>query len=118
MRLNDLEQAMLRGAQGEPRRFAMQHLLDVGNYFDARDLVEVSHVHLMADTEALGEAGVAFLERMAARPLKERRVRVPTLADPRGADFKAYKRLRQARSPHPSQSASTRARHAAPCSTK
>ncbi len=96
MKLNELEQAMLAGEQGEPRRFAMQHLEAVGRFFDAEDLVEISHAHLMADTEALGEAGVAFLEKMASYPAKERRVRVPTLTDPRGADFKAYKRIRQA----------------------
>jgi predicted aconitase len=49
----------------------------------------------MADSEALGESGIAFLERLAAAPAAERRVRVPTITDPRGADFKAYGRLRQ-----------------------
>ena len=96
MRLNDLEQSMLAGEQGEPRRFAMQHLLEVGRFFDAADCVEISQVHLMADTEALGEAGVAFLEGLAAHPPAERWVRVPTLTDPRGTDFKAYRKLRQA----------------------
>ncbi|MCZ6532261.1 MAG: aconitase X catalytic domain-containing protein [SAR324 cluster bacterium] len=95
MRLTDLEEAMLAGEHGEPRRFAMEQLVQVGEFFDAEDCVEISHVHLMADTEALGESGVAFLEQLAAHPFKERRVRVPTLTDPRGADFKAYKRIRQ-----------------------
>ncbi len=96
MRLSEAEAAMLAGGQGEPRRFAMEQLVQVGEFFDAQDFVEVGHVHLMADTEALGEAGVAFLEKLAAHPLKERRVRVPTITDPRGADFKAYRRIRQA----------------------
>src|SRR5438105_13129132 len=49
----------------------------------------------MADTESLGEAGVGFLESLAARPDAERRVRVPTLTDPRGLDVAVYKRLGQ-----------------------
>ena len=95
MRLNDLEKAMLAGETGEPRRLAIAQQMEVGRYFDAEDFVEVSQVHLMADTESLGPAGVAFLERMAAHPEAERRVRVPTVTDPRGIDFAAYRRLKQ-----------------------
>ena len=94
MRLNDLEKAMLAGETGEPRRLAIEQQMEVGRYFDAEDFVEVSQVHLMADTESLGPAGVAFLERMAAHAEAERRVRVPTVTDPRGIDFAAYKRLK------------------------
>ena len=49
----------------------------------------------MADTESLGEAGVRFLEGLAAAPEAERRVRVPTITDPRGIDFAVYRRLGQ-----------------------
>jgi predicted aconitase len=49
----------------------------------------------MADTESLGEAGVAWLEGLAALPDAERRVRIPTITDPRGLDPASYKRLRQ-----------------------
>jgi predicted aconitase len=49
----------------------------------------------MADTESLGEAGVAWLEELASYPEEERKVRVPTVTDPRGVDFDAYKRLGQ-----------------------
>src|SRR5207253_2419863 len=55
----------------------------------------VSQAHVMADTESLGEAGLRFLEGLAAAPETERRVRVPTLTDPRGLDFAVYKRLGQ-----------------------
>jgi predicted aconitase len=95
--LTDHEGAMLAGELGEPRRLAMEHLVQVADFFDAADLVEVGQVHVMADSEALGEAGVAFLERLAAAPAGERKVAVPTITDPRGADFKAYERLRQDR---------------------
>jgi len=49
----------------------------------------------MADTESLGEAGVRFLETLAAAPERERRVRVPAITDPRGIDFATYRRLGQ-----------------------
>ena len=95
MRLTDEEQAMLAGAAGEPRRWAMQHQIAIGEFFEAADLVPVSQAHIMADTESLGEAGIRFLESLAAAPGTERRVRVPTLTDPRGLDFQTYKRLGQ-----------------------
>jgi predicted aconitase len=95
MRLTDEEQAMRAGALGEPRRWAIEHQIAVGEFFDAADLVPVSHAHIMADTESLGETGVTFLEGLAARPDSERQVRVPTLTDPRGLDFQVYKRLGQ-----------------------
>jgi predicted aconitase len=49
----------------------------------------------MADTESLGEAGVRFLETLAEAPEAERRVRVPSITDPRGIDFAVYRRLGQ-----------------------
>jgi predicted aconitase len=95
MRLTDEEQAMRAGAFGEPRRWAIEHQIAVGEFFDAADLVPVSQAHIMADTESLGDAGVRFLESLAARPEADRRVRVPTLTDPRGLDVAVYKRLGQ-----------------------
>jgi predicted aconitase len=95
MRLNDEEKAMLAGELGEPRRWAIAHQMAVGEFFDATDFVAVSQAHIMADTESLGEAGVRFLEGLAAAPEAARRVRVPTITDPRGIDFAVYRRLGQ-----------------------
>ncbi len=95
MKLTREEQAMLDGKHGEPRRWAMEHMLQVGRFFDAEDFVPVTQAHIMADTESLGEAGVEFLERFANAPPAERRVRIPMITDPRGIDFCHYKRLRQ-----------------------
>ena len=86
---------MRAGAFGEARRWAIEHQIAVGEFFDAADFVPVSQAHIMADTESLGEAGVRFLEELAALPLPERRVRVPTLTDPRGLDPETYRRLGQ-----------------------
>jgi predicted aconitase len=95
IKLTDYEQTLLAGAEGATRQWAIKQLIEVGTFFDAADLVEVSQVHLMADTESLGETCVAFLEDLASRPANERRVKVPTVTDPRGADFDAYRKIKQ-----------------------
>jgi predicted aconitase len=95
MRLNDEERAMLAGELGEPRRWAIAHQITVGAFFDASDFVLVSQAHIMADTESLGEAGLRFLEGLAAAPEPDWRVRVPAITDPRGIDFAVYRRLGQ-----------------------
>lgn len=95
MRLTPEEQAMLDGDHGAARQWAIEHMMRVGRFFDAEDLVPVSQSHMMADTESLGEAGVAFIEGLAALPKDERTVRIPMITDPRGTDFKHYKTLKQ-----------------------
>jgi predicted aconitase len=95
MRLTDEERAMLAGEQGRARQWALRHQIEVGEFFDAPDFVPVAQAHVMADTESLGEEGVRWLEDLAALPSSERRVRVPTITDPRGVDFDSYKRLKQ-----------------------
>jgi predicted aconitase len=95
MRLSDEERGMLAGELGAVRRWGISHQIAVGEFFDAADFVPVSQAHVMADTESLGEAGLRFLEGLAASPEAERRVRVPTITDPRGIDLAVYRRLRQ-----------------------
>ena len=94
MQLTEEEQAMLAGERGPVRQWAIEHQVAVGEFFDAPDLVPVGQAHIMADTESLGESGVAWLEELAA-PRDQRRVRIPTITDPRGLDFATYKRLKQ-----------------------
>jgi predicted aconitase len=95
MRLGDEAEAMRRGAMGAARQWAVEHQIRVGTYLGARDMVAVRQAHIMADTESLGETGVAFLERFAAMPAADRRVRIPTITDPRGTDFGSASRLKQ-----------------------
>jgi predicted aconitase len=87
MKLNDEEKEMLAGKSGQVPRQALQHQIAVGEFFGAEDLVPVTQAHVMADTESLGEAGVRWLENLAATAEGQRRVRVPTITDPRGTDF-------------------------------
>jgi hypothetical protein len=95
MRLSDEEQAMRAGELGPAVQWAIEHQIRVGAYLGAADFVPVSQAHIMADTESLGAAGVEWLERLAALPRHQRRVRIPTITDPRGTDFAAAHRLKQ-----------------------
>jgi predicted aconitase len=85
MRLGELERAMLAGEHGPALRRALEHQVKVGEFFHAADFVPVTQAHVMADTESLGEAGVAWLEALSREA--GCRVRVPTITDPRGTDF-------------------------------
>jgi predicted aconitase len=94
-RLTGYEEELLAGKHGAPRQWAMEMLLKVARMFDAEDMVEISQVHLMADTEATGEEGVRFVEWIGSHDPEEARVVVPSVTDPRGADFSAYKQIKQ-----------------------
>src|SRR5450631_1819431 len=87
MKLNDEENDILAGKMGSVAQQALKHQIKVGEFFDALDFVPVTQAHLMADTESLGEAGVQWLEGLAATDDTRRRVRIPTITDPRGTDF-------------------------------
>jgi hypothetical protein len=87
MKLTDEEQDILAGKFGPVPRQALQHQIKVGEFFRATDFVPVTQAHIMADTESLGEAGVRWLEGLAASVEGQRRVRIPTITDPRGTDF-------------------------------
>lgn len=95
MKLDDEEKAMLAGEMGTVPRLAMQHQVKVGTFFGAEDMVPVTQAHIMADTESLGEAGVQWLEKLAATTTGHHTVRIPTITDPRGTDFSKAKQLRQ-----------------------
>src|SRR5919197_2379066 len=95
MKLTDEERALRAGEGGPAAQWAIEHQIAVGNYLGARDFVAVSQAHIMADTESLGVAGVEWLERMAKLPRDQRRLRIPTITDPRGTDFAAAHRLKQ-----------------------
>jgi predicted aconitase len=96
MKLDDEERAMLAGAHGRAARLAIEHQIKVGDFFGAADFVPVTQAHIMADTESLGESGVAWLEELAEADGGTTRVRIPTITDPRGTDFAKAGMLKQA----------------------
>jgi predicted aconitase len=95
MRLNDEERAMLAGEMGLVPKLAIEHQIKVGDFFGATDFVPVTQAHVMADTESLGQAGVRWLEQLAAAADGSARVRIPTITDPRGTDFARAKDIGQ-----------------------
>jgi predicted aconitase len=98
MKLSDEEQDILAGNAGSVPQTALQHQIKVGEFFGAADFVPVTQAHIMADTESLGEAGIIWLEGLAAVTEGQRRVRIPTITDPRGTDFANADLLGQMRS--------------------
>ena len=98
MKFTDEEKAMQAGEMGEPKRWAMEHMMQVGQVFDAQDFVPISQSHMMCDPESLGIAGVEFMEGLASHSEKDRCVSVPMITDPRGVDLTYYKELGQTES--------------------
>jgi predicted aconitase len=95
MKLTQQEEAMRAGECGAAAQWAIAHQIKVGDYLGAGDFVPVTQAHVMADTESLGAAGVEWLERLVSAPADRRRLRIPTISDPRGTDFAAAHRLKQ-----------------------
>jgi predicted aconitase len=92
LRLTDEEQTMLAGELGPVKRWAIDHMVQVGRMFDAADLVPASQAHIMGDPEAVGEAGADLLETLRR---DQARVTIPTITDPRGVDLSWYAPLGQ-----------------------
>lgn len=95
MHLSEEEREILAGEHGPVLQLALQHQVQVGDFFGAADLVPVTQAHIMADTESLGESGVRWLEEVANRAAGEMQVRIPTMTDPRGTDFARAGLLKQ-----------------------
>ena len=72
MELNNFELEIQSGKLGEPRRLAIEHQIQIGRFFDAKKYIEISQVHIMADTEALGLSGIQFLEKISNHNENER----------------------------------------------
>src|SRR5260370_10394131 len=87
MKLNDEEKDILAGKAGLVPQQALRQQIKVGEFFGAEDMVPVTKARIMADSERRGEAGVQWLEGLAAIVDGQRRVRIPTTTDPRGTDF-------------------------------
>jgi len=62
MRLTAEEKKMLRGDRGRAVQEALELQLEVGKFFDAKQFVSVSNVHMMGDIEVMGDSGKSFLD--------------------------------------------------------
>lgn len=68
MFLTDDEKRMLDGEKGYPAQKAMQILVALGDSFGAERMTKVASCHLPgASVKLLGEAGIMFVEEMAAK---------------------------------------------------
>lgn len=84
VQLNSEEQAILDGERGELLARVLGEQLQVGEFFGAESFVPISNAHFMGDREVFGEAGQAYLERLANDNLK---VCVPTTRNAQSVDF-------------------------------
>jgi predicted aconitase len=92
MQLTDRERRMRDGEAGEAVRWAIEQQVAVGEFFGAERLVPVSNVHMMGDTEVMGDAGLAFVENLAAAGA---RFVVPVTTNARCVDFERAVLVRQ-----------------------
>jgi predicted aconitase len=91
MRLTLFEEQMLQGEHGKPIQKAMQILIALGKIYKADRMVPVSSVQISGVSyDNLGEAGLSFLDQMAAENDK---VRVLTTLNPAGMDIENWRDL-------------------------
>jgi predicted aconitase len=85
------EKQMLAGEQGKATQKAMQILVALGNIYGARRMIPVTSVQVAGVSyDNLGEAGLQFLDELAAGGAK---VRVPTTLNPAGMDLQNWRVL-------------------------
>jgi hypothetical protein len=92
VRLTAEEEAILAGRRGEAARHALERQLEVGAFFGAERMVPIASAHLTGDPEAMGEAGLAYVEDLARQGA---RFVVPTTTNARNVDFECYRALGQ-----------------------
>lgn len=84
MRLTDTEQSILNGDQRELLSLLLADQIQVGEFFGAEHLVEVSNAHFMGDPEVFGETGLRILTQLCEAKMK---VPVPTTRNASCVDF-------------------------------
>ncbi len=94
MTLTDEERRMRDGDLGEPVRLALEQQIAVGVFFEAERFVPVRSVHMMGDTEVMGQAGLGFIEGLVEGGA---RFAVPVTTNARCVDFERAATLRQRR---------------------
>ena len=90
MELTEYEQAMLAGELGRSTQKAIEILVALGTIYGAARMVEVTSVQISGVSyDNLGEAGLHFLQEMAA----DGRVQVLTTLNPAGMDVENWRAL-------------------------
>jgi predicted aconitase len=77
MKLNDQEQRILDGREGEIKAMAMSYLVKLGNAFEGREMVDIHYAH-MSSGSALREGEIDYLQELADKGAK---VIVPTTSE-------------------------------------
>ncbi len=90
MRLSKRDQAMLDGAEGDANREAMAALVQLGEAFDAEDMVDIGYAHVHAGM-AMYLGDVELMEDLAARGAK---MAVPASTNIANADMEEWKATR------------------------
>jgi predicted aconitase len=91
MRLDEQEEAMLRGEMGQAVQEALAFQIEVGHFFGAERFVRVTNAHVMADIEVMGDGGLELLRRMSAQ---NARCVVPASSNARCMHFGDFDGLR------------------------
>ncbi|MGI9424785.1 MAG: aconitase X, partial [Hyphomicrobiaceae bacterium] len=87
MRLSDRDKAMLDGDEGNVAREAMEALVQLGEAFDAEDMVDIGYAHVHAGM-AMYLGDVELIEDLAERGA---RMSVPASSNIANADMTAWK---------------------------
>lgn len=90
MRLTEEEENIIRGKYGEAKSTALSILVDLGQLYDAEEMMEVSQVHIDS-TIYMVDAGLEFAEHLAELGA---RVAVPTSLNPSAIDLARWKEYR------------------------
>ncbi len=87
MRLSTQDQILLDGAAGEVKRQAMDALVQLGEAFDAEDMVDIGYAHVHAGM-AMYLGDVELIEELAERGA---RMSVPTSTNIANADMENWR---------------------------
>ncbi len=91
LKLTDEEQDMLGGKYGKTLQKAMQIIVGLGTIYDAERLIPVTSAQVAGVSyDNLGEAGLSFLESLAAEGITSR---IPATLNPTGMDLKNWQAL-------------------------
>lgn len=66
MRLTDEDKSKLDGDYGPAVQHAMEHLIKLGEAFDAEEMVDLHAAHIFADYRTLGDGGIEFYENLVS----------------------------------------------------